>query len=669
MNINWIILSSEESNPEKIFPDKINDTKTKTKKRTSSAINNINWNTLNQTIKEMAEIKRILDKENIDESEKIKLLESFFDIILNNSKESNKKKFLDIKKNKKDIVLHPEYAKFFEFENKDILPFNPRSKNFELIKLIKIYNWIINLKEKAEELRLIKKVPLILEKTLNQDFFDKNIAWTQYENIYLRMFGTEEKYDEILEKIISNQNSLSLSENKISNYRGFQDNMILFKPIKWYYSNFSLNILFSEEDFEEISGNNNVLGSHIPLTAINQIKQNDNKNATEETIRHESIHNIYWAFFDFSNKEYLVIFSNILKWIIRYKSEWNCEIFIQKELKNFRNQIIDFFKSSTEEILAEFGRIEEWKISTSLSNYNELILFIKHFIPNELRKSKRLSPNDVIEIEDEFIKILEDTVKEYKLIYKKLADFVFCCFNEWLKNDLFAVISIYWISKYKNIEKWLISKIWKEKYEYYEIMRSIIKPQFFKLPKMDVWSRAEELKFAVFNIPRTKEEHEIWIIDNPLNLENISRLWNSTPPAYFTYKENQNIIINWICKDDFDWVLEINHINTIDKLFNYIWLMEKLMKSLNIGEIETQLVIMKIIEEFEKYCFDESKKWNNKLLIDILDNLPTKYENVIKNIILTYTSEQENEDEEISKKAVESVLVILKDHPRSKKYF
>jgi hypothetical protein len=59
-------------------------------------------------------------------------------------------------------------------------------------------------------------------------------------------------------------------------------------------------------------------------------------------------------------------------------------------------------------------------------------------------------------------------------------------------------------------------------------MRAIIKPQYWKIPMQEVENKETELECAVFNIKRTRKEHEISTLNNPFSIDNLNLLIAST---------------------------------------------------------------------------------------------------------------------------------------------
>jgi hypothetical protein len=186
-------------------------------------------------------------------------------------------------------------------------------------------------------------------------------------------------------------------------------------------------------------------------------------------------------------------------------------------------------------------------------------------------------------------------------MYSHLADFMYISEIENRSDELFSFLIIYWISKYEIIEDHLKKLIWKEKYNSYKILRATIRPQYFRLPKLDVWDKFDELFFAIFNLPRTKNEHEIWVLDNPLWFKNLEYLLNNEIPGYFLDKNNRNLIINSFVREDFDEVFKLNGIKDENDLKIFINLFNVLLKKMWIDEDWRNYILEKIIEDFEIY--------------------------------------------------------------------
>ncbi len=552
-----------------------------------------------------------------------------------------------------------------------------------------IYNWIQRLKIKKTELSLFKNFPWLLDTKNLDDFYIGNIKWWDFDEIFFKTFWPKEVmnkkklYDEWNVKYFNYQDFKNIR------YRVLQNKISKNKPRVWYFSDFSLSLAFDEKEFGKINSSS-LEWTHLPQTIINTLRYDEKKSEMYSTMKHEQVHNSLECFLPWRPIiDFRVRLSTFLKKELKIAELWAPVNVFDKDFEKLEIEVRKYFRSSTWEILSDFHELERWDISeksyenikniergtisTALTKYDELITYISEEIKNfeDRIDDKRIKWIFITRL----ILLRGKICNMYKKTFKDLADMVFIWKKEGLLDEIFALIAIYWMDRSEKICKWLKNRIWEDRYFYYTKIRGIIRPQFFRLPKLDVWWPIDELYYAIHNIKRTLEKHEIEEEDNPLNIEDLEKLSKITPPPQLEDVMIHNALLNWIWKDELWWILEENWLDSIEKLDNYCKVLKKNLDNLKIDKESIENLLSKFYEEFEYFSYSKVITWEYRYLYDLIINLNPKYEYILENAAINYLNESEddemlnNNSNKIELKArIDIAISILARNNRTSKY-
>lgn len=585
------------------------------------------------------EIKKFLEQKV---EGKIKIIQELWSLALENKNlplEEFGNSMMEFKKDFMDYFnddLKEEYEKLKKHE-----------KEKEEIEIKMYYNEECNDEEVND---MVEKLDILNEKIYklssedllflkNVNDFINNIVLKRYEVDELEKAYKKGGADEFFQKLGRNPTADLSSEER--------------KRIEINFSGHCVNLILPKDVYKKIS-NDVSTGCHYTGTVINLISDTPNK---DRTIRHEENHNLSESFVEqvIYSDSFLEEINSRINRIEKLRNLGATEAMIKNEMSNIKGVISNYVFKNFSELVADINEPSRENIRNYFSQFlrtvNDLDVFIGEVKDEELKKELSLGVN---KLEKEFIKHIE-----------KLANIYFVSNNTGNNEDMKGAILLFGHDKINKVERYLKSKIGKDKYNTIESIRPISgeRNAYFSGIRSSRTS-AEKTLDNIFGVEAERSEKIISILNKDkedfFKGGNLEKLISDLNALKNTDQEAFKQVVSLISKEEIlnneGAKLFVRKMRNIEELVEMDRLLKKLGKTIDVPELSNQVEEIylseyvdelynisladddfeELVELFKGDYFNmrSSKKYIEEILsVDIeflIDDLPDYCDNDIK---------------------------------------